>query len=78
MMLKDKKLIEDLNWIEKAKRSLSSSPDFKDKCTDLSKRSQESLDSALKDAKRKKEEISDVVLVGGSTRIPKVSEIVKK
>ncbi len=51
--------------------------DFEDKCTDLFKRLQEPLDTALKDAKMKKEEISDVILVGGSTRIPKVQEIVK-
>ena len=51
--------------------------DFENKCTDLFKRLQEPLDTALKDAKLKKEQISDVVLVGGSTRIPKVQEIVK-
>jgi molecular chaperone DnaK len=32
---------------------------------------------ALKDAKKKPTEIDEVILVGGSTRIPKVSEIVK-
>ena len=51
--------------------------DFENKCTDLFKRLQEPLDTALKDAKMKKERISDVILVGGSTRIPKVQEIVK-
>jgi L1 cell adhesion molecule like protein len=54
-----------------------SRPDFEDKCTDLFKKLQKPLDTALKDAKLKKEQISDVVLVGGSTRIPKVQEIVK-
>ena len=33
---------------------------------------------ALKDANLKPSDISDVILVGGSTRIPKVSEIVKQ
>ena len=32
---------------------------------------------ALKDAKKKPTEIDEIILVGGSTRIPKVSEIVK-
>ena len=54
-----------------------SRPDFEDKCTDLFNKLQEPLDTALKDAKLQKEQISDVVLVGGSTRIPKVQEIVK-
>jgi molecular chaperone DnaK len=36
------------------------------------------LEQALKDAKLKPSEIDEVVLVGGSTRIPKVQELVKK
>jgi molecular chaperone DnaK len=36
------------------------------------------LEQALKDAKLKPGEIDEVVLVGGSTRIPKVQELVKK
>jgi len=36
------------------------------------------VEQALKDAKMKPSEIDEVVLVGGSTRIPKVQELVKK
>ncbi len=36
------------------------------------------MEQALKDAGLKKEEIDEVVLVGGSTRMPKVQEIVKE
>ena len=36
------------------------------------------LEQALKDAKLKPSEMDEVVLVGGSTRIPKVQELVKK
>jgi molecular chaperone DnaK len=36
------------------------------------------VEQALKDAKLKPAEIDEVVLVGGSTRIPKVQELVKK
>jgi L1 cell adhesion molecule like protein len=54
-----------------------SRPDFEYKCTDLFKKLQEPLDTALKDAKLEKNQINDVILVGGSTRIPKVQEIVK-
>jgi molecular chaperone DnaK len=36
------------------------------------------VEQALKDAKLKPSEIDEVVLVGGSTRIPKVQELVKK
>ena len=36
------------------------------------------LEQALKDAKLKPSEIDEIVLVGGSTRVPKVQEMVKK
>jgi len=35
------------------------------------------VEKALKDAKLPKEKINDVILVGGSTRIPKIQQIVK-
>src|SRR5690606_8210600 len=36
------------------------------------------MEQALKDAGLKPEQIDEVILVGGSTRIPKVQEVVKK
>ena len=38
----------------------------------------EPIDQALKDAKMSKSSITDIVLVGGSTRIPKVREMLKE
>jgi len=50
---------------------------FEQLCDDLFNRLVEPCKIALKDAGMAKSEISEVVLVGGSTRIPKVQEIVK-
>ncbi len=44
----------------------------------LIERCREPVVKALKDAKLKPEQIDEVVLVGGSTRVPKVQELVKK
>ena len=48
---------------------------FEDMCMDLFKRCIDKVAEALKDAKWKKSEIDDIVLVGGSTRIPKVQQM---
>lgn len=45
---------------------------FEDLCMDLFRKTIEPVDRVLKDAKMSKSEIDEVVLVGGSTRIPKV------
>jgi molecular chaperone DnaK len=45
---------------------------------DLVQRTIPPMEQALKDAGLKPEEIDEVILVGGSTRMPKVQEIVKK
>jgi molecular chaperone DnaK len=47
-------------------------------CEDLFLRSLEPVKKALADAKLKPSDINEVVLVGGSTRIPRVQEEVKK
>ena len=47
-------------------------------CLDLFEKTIEPMASALKDANLKPGDIDEVVLVGGSTRIPKIQEIVKK
>ncbi|MDJ1172746.1 molecular chaperone DnaK [Roseofilum capinflatum] len=51
---------------------------FEDLCSDLIKRCAIPVETALKDAKLDKAAIDEVVLVGGSTRMPAVKEVVKK
>ena len=51
---------------------------FEEICNDLFKKCIAPLDNALKDAKFSKSDIHEVVLVGGSTRIPKVCQMVKE
>ncbi len=47
-------------------------------CKDIFQRLLEPCKRAMEDAKAKKESIDEVLLVGGSTRIPKVQELVKE
>ncbi len=51
---------------------------FEELAADLIDRSRIPVEQAIKDAKISKEAIDEVVLVGGSTRIPAVQEVVKK
>ena len=51
--------------------------EFEDICKDLFVKLELSLDESLKNAQLSKTEIDEIILVGGSTRIPKVKEIVK-
>jgi len=51
---------------------------FEQLCEDLFNRTIEPCRTALKDAKLSASDINEVVLVGGSTRTPKVQEIVKE
>merc|ERR1712183_598747 len=48
---------------------------FEELCSDLFKGCLEPVESALRDAKMGKGELHDIVLVGGSTRIPKVQKL---
>lgn len=50
---------------------------FEQLCTDLFDRSLRPCEAALKDARLTPSQIDDVILVGGSTRIPKIQELVK-
>jgi molecular chaperone DnaK len=50
---------------------------FEKLCADLIDRCRVPVENALRDAKISKNEINEVVLVGGSTRIPAVQQIVK-
>ncbi|MBD2425596.1 molecular chaperone DnaK [Phormidium sp. FACHB-1136] len=51
---------------------------FEELCADLIDRCRIPVEQALKDAKLGKSDINEVVLVGGSTRIPAVKEVVKR
>ena len=51
---------------------------FEDLCMDLFRKTLEPVDRVLKDAKMSKTEVDEVVLVGGSTRIPKVQQLLKE
>ena len=51
---------------------------FEDLCKDLFDSTLEPVRKALKDAKLKASDIDKVILVGGSTRIPYIQELVKK
>ncbi|XP_067934506.1 heat shock 70 kDa protein 1-like [Watersipora subatra] len=50
---------------------------FEDLCSDLFQGTLEPVEQALQDAKMSKEEIHEVVLVGGSTRIPKIQKLLQ-
>ncbi|CAL6016503.1 Cytosolic_heat shock protein 70 [Hexamita inflata] len=51
---------------------------FEDLCLDLFKLTLEPVEKVLKDAKMSKSEVDEVVLVGGSTRIPRVQQLLKE
>lgn len=50
---------------------------FEELCNDLFKKTLTPVQTALDDAGFKKSEIDEIVLVGGSTRIPKVQQLIK-
>ena len=50
---------------------------FENLCLDLFKSSIEPVESVLRDAKMSKDMIDDVVIIGGSSRIPKVQQLLK-
>jgi len=50
---------------------------FESLCMDLFERTLGPCEQALKDAKLTPSQIDEVILVGGSTRIPKVQELVR-
>lgn len=52
--------------------------DFEKLCSDLIDRCRIPVENALRDAKLSKSDIDEVVLVGGSTRIPAVQQVVKQ
>merc|ERR1712159_143575 len=50
---------------------------FEELCSDLFRSTLEPVEKALRDAKMSKSDIDDIVLVGGSTRIPKVQKLLE-
>ncbi|CAL6052053.1 Cytosolic_heat shock protein 70 [Hexamita inflata] len=66
-------LFEGINFFTQITRAK-----FEDLCMDLFKMTLEPVDRVLKDAKMSKSEVDEVVLVGGSTRIPKVVQLLKE
>jgi len=50
---------------------------FEELCNDLFKKTLKPVSQVLEDAGMKKTEIDEIVLVGGSTRIPKVQQLIK-
>ncbi|KAG8738378.1 ATPase with role in protein import into the ER, partial [Ceratobasidium sp. 423] len=51
---------------------------FEELNIDLFRKTMKPVEQVLKDAGVKKEDISDIVLVGGSTRIPKVQQLIRE
>ncbi|GAB1605542.1 heat shock 70 kDa protein-like [Argonauta hians] len=51
---------------------------FEDLCSDLFRATLEPVEKALRDAKLDKSSIHDIVLVGGSTRIPKIQKLLEQ
>jgi L1 cell adhesion molecule like protein len=48
---------------------------FEEMCSDIFKRTIDPVEQVLRDAKMSKGDIDDIVLVGGSTRIPKIQQL---
>ena len=64
-------LVDDIDYYATITQS-----GFEHLCHDLFSATFESVKECLEDAKMNKSEIDDVVLVGGSTRIPKVQQLI--
>jgi heat shock protein 1/8 len=50
---------------------------YEELCNDIFKRTIDPVDKVLRDAKMSKSDIHDIVLVGGSTRIPKIQRLLQ-
>ena len=66
-------LIDGVNFAETLSRAR-----FEELNIDLFKKTMEPLEAVLKDAGVSKDKVHEVVLVGGSTRIPKVQQLLKE
>jgi len=50
---------------------------FEDICADLFRKTMDPVEQVLKDAKMSKSQVNEIILVGGSTRIPKVQQLLQ-
>merc|ERR1739848_393983 len=66
-------LFEGIDFYESITRAR-----FEELCADLFRGTLEPVEKALRDAKMDKSDIHEIVLVGGSTRIPKVQKILEE
>lgn len=48
---------------------------FEDLCVDIFKRTMDPVEQVLRDAKKSKSDVHEIVLVGGTTRIPKIQQL---
>ena len=51
---------------------------FEQLCEDLFKKALAPVDQVMKDAKMSKDQVHEIVLVGGSTRVPKIQQLLKE
>ncbi|XP_060068700.1 heat shock protein 70 B2-like [Ylistrum balloti] len=65
-------LFEGIDFYSKLTRAR-----FEDLCSDLFRATLEPVEKALRDAKMDKSKIHEIVLVGGSTRIPKIQKMLE-
>jgi L1 cell adhesion molecule like protein len=65
-------LAEGVDFYTKCTRAL-----FEQLCMDLFKRCMEPVEKVLADAKMSKGQVDEIILVGGSTRIPKIQQMLK-
>ncbi|XP_041370984.1 heat shock protein 70 A1-like [Gigantopelta aegis] len=65
-------LFEGIDYYTKITRAR-----FEDLCADLFRNTMEPVEKAIKDAKLDKSKIDDIVMVGGSTRIPKIQKLLQ-
>jgi len=66
-------LFEGIDFYESITRAR-----FEELCADLFRGTLEPVEKALRDAKMDKSDINEIVLVGGSTRIPKVQKLLQE
>jgi len=66
-------LIDGIDFDEQLTRAK-----FEELCMDLFKNTMKPIDTVLKDGDMKKHEVDEIVLVGGSTRIPKIQSMIKE
>lgn len=66
-------IIDGIDFEETLSRSL-----FEQLCNDLFKKTLKPVETVMDDSGLKRSEIDEIVLVGGSTRIPKVQQLIKE